>query len=196
MYIIMNMKTKMKVLSVSVWGEHWWNMPNWGFIPHLFYMSIHKTPDKHITIIVCFMGTECALDDETTWWACLHLAQQGFHWPSVPFSEPLVTAPLICSPRIVAGFRLGSSSSSPHAIPRHSFVKDEGRLIPVLFCNAQEHLISCRQNPWPGKGATRPVLLGRGWDCSNQWQGRSLISVWAAMAPCPIRSKLHTSLSD
>lgn len=65
--------------------------------------------------------------------------------------------------------------------------EDEGRLIPVLFCNAQEHLIACRQNPWPRKGATRPVLLGRGWGCGNQWQGGSLISVWAAMAPLPIR---------
>lgn len=65
--------------------------------------------------------------------------------------------------------------------------EDEGRLIPVLFCNAQEHLITCRQNPWPRKGATRPVLLGRGWGCGNQWQGGSLISVWAAIAPLPIR---------
>lgn len=73
--------------------------------------------------------------------------------------------------------------------------EDEGRLIPVLFCNAQEHLIACRQNPWPRKGATRPVLLGRRWGCGNQWQGDSLISVWAAVAPLPIRSKLHASLS-
>lgn len=65
--------------------------------------------------------------------------------------------------------------------------EDEGRLIPVLYCNAQEHLIACRQNPWPRKQATRPVLLGRGWCCVNQWKGGSLISVWAAIAPLPIR---------
>lgn len=135
-----NMQTKSLYLKVVAMGsEHWGNIRhelyirymysltkgkrNWGLIPQLFHISIHKPPDKHITVISCLLGREWAVYDWTTWWACLHLAQQGCHRPSFPFSEPLVRAPLIYSPRIVAGFRLGSSSSSPHAITRHSFVK-------------------------------------------------------------------------
>lgn len=63
--------------------------------------------------------------------------------------------------------------------------EDQDRLIPVLVCNARENLIAHGQkNPWPRRGVTRPVLLGRG--CGNQWQGESLISVLAAMAHLPV----------
>lgn len=123
---------------------------------------------------------------------------------SGPAGVPLAIPPILWTPCQSTTYLLTQNSgwllsrfilSVPSRYSAAFLCEDEGRLIPVLFCNAQEHLIACRQNPWPRKGATRPVLLGRRWGCGNQWQGDSLISVWAAVAPLPIRSKLHASLS-
>lgn len=60
------------------------------------------------------------LANGTTWGARLHLAQQGGHWPSSPFSEALVRAALICLPRTVAGSCPGSSSPAPPPSPRRT----------------------------------------------------------------------------
>lgn len=104
------------------------------------------------------------------------------------------TSPLICAPRIVAGLCVGPSSPSSCVILQHSFVKTSAQLIPVLFCNAQEHLISSRQNPWPGKWATRP---GSCWWVLWRWLP---VLRMAALSQCeqpwhpPYPSKLHKPL--
>lgn len=92
------------------------------------WASIKQSIWVNLSIHLYFFKGNCSwqkwdVNFGTTWWARLHLAQQGCHWPPLPFSEPFVRAPLICSPRTVAGFSLGSSSPSPHAVLRHSFVK-------------------------------------------------------------------------
>lgn len=122
---------------------------------------------------------------------------------SGPAGVPLAILPLLWTPCQRTTYLLTQNSgwllsrfilSAPSRYSVAFLCEAEGRLIPVLFCNAQEHLIACRQNPWPyRRGTTRPALLGRGWGCGNRWQGGSLISVWAAVAPLPNLPKLHTS---
>lgn len=59
-------------------------------------------------------------------------------------AEALVRGPLICSPRTAAGYTFVPPAHT-HIISFKALCEEECRLIPVLFCNAQEHLITCLQ---------------------------------------------------
>lgn len=52
---------------------------------------------------------------------------------------------LSAHPEQQLAFCLCLSSLSPHVISFKFLCEQECRLIPALFCNAQEHLIACRQ---------------------------------------------------
>lgn len=92
---------------------------------------------------------------------------------SGPAGVPLAILPFLWSPCQSSTYLLPQNSgwlltrfilSVPSRYSAAFLCEDEGRLIPVLFCNAQEHLIARRQKSLAREGSSQASLVGKGAD--------------------------------
>lgn len=101
------------------------------------------------------------------------MAQQGLRWAVLH---------ILCAPQSTT-YLLPQKNGLPCVLVHPNgpswdstafLCEEEGRLIPGLFCNAQEHLIASWQKPWSVDPRQRASLIGLGAGAAEPKAGETL----------------------